>query len=554
MKILVVIPVRGMSKGIPRKNIRLMHGVPLMVYGIRTALSLKQRYDVDVVVDTEDTEIAEIAVQYGAETVMRPEELAGDDVTLDPVIYHALCECEKRYEIRYGIVITMQATSPTLKENTLQQAVEEFMHCHADTMISAVNDPHLSWKYQEGRLVQGYEQRLNRQQLPAHFRETGGFLITKRSCVTGTGRIGQSITVYELPESEAVDIDTDFDWKLCESILSSKRIILRADGEENLGMGHIYRCLSIAYHLTGHEILFVTRRQYLLGINKLKESFFPIKLIDNNEEIYSVIEEFHADIVVNDILDTEKDYILGLRERVSRIVNFEDRGEGAVYADCVINALYPEKGRSNIYNGFKYFFIRDEFLTAMPKKFSEAVKNIVVLFGGSDPSDLTRKTYGILQEIADEHPEIEFHIITGFGYKYKNEVLDDAEHHIYVHNNVKCVSKYLAEADLALTSQGRTIYELACMGVPSIVLAQNSRELEHIFASIANGFINLGIGRDQENETIRATIEWMLKTPNVRREMHELLLEKNFKQGQEQVIRLILGDRIEKEEFPMSDY
>lgn len=115
MKILVVIPVRGTSKGIPRKNIRLMNGIPLMAYGIRTALSLKNKWDVDVVIDTEDTEIAEIAVQYGAVIVMRPEELAGDDVTLDPVVYHALCECEKDNAVQYDLVITMQATSPTLK-------------------------------------------------------------------------------------------------------------------------------------------------------------------------------------------------------------------------------------------------------------------------------------------------------------------------------------------------------------------------------------------------------------------------------------------------------
>lgn len=548
MKILVVIPVRGTSKGIPRKNIRLMNGIPLMAYGIRTALSLKEKWDVDVVIDTEDTEIAEIGTQYGAAAVMRPEELAGDDVTLDPVIYHALCECEKKAAVHYDLVITMQATSPTLKKATLRQAVESFISCQADTMISAVNDPHLSWHYQDNQLVQGYERRLNRQQLPAHYRETGGFLISKRVCVTKTGRIGENVTVFELPENEAVDIDTDQDWKLCESILNSKRIILRADGEENLGMGHIYRCLSIAYHLTGHEILFVTRRQDALGVTRLQESFFPMKLIEYNEEIYTVIEEFRADIVINDILNTEKEYMQELKRRVPRIVNFEDRGEGAVYADCVINALYPEKGIGNIYNGFKYFFIRDEFLTAVPKKFSEEVRNIVVLFGGTDPSDLTRKTYGIFQKVANDHPEVEFHIITGFGYKYKNEVLSDQGHRIYVHNNVKCVSKYLAEADLALTSQGRTIYELACMGVPSIVLAQNSRELEHVFAGIANGFINLGIGREQEDETIRATIEWMIRTPNVRREMHELLMEKDFKQGQDQVIRLILGDKMEKDE------
>lgn len=62
-----------------------------------------------------------------------------------------------------------------------------------------------------------------------------------------------------------------------------------------------------------------------------------------------------------------------LRPKVSRIVNFEDRGEGVVYADCVINALYPESGNHKIYGGFRYFFIRDEFLTAVPKKFSQEV-------------------------------------------------------------------------------------------------------------------------------------------------------------------------------------
>jgi CMP-N-acetylneuraminic acid synthetase len=538
-----VIPLRGKSKGIPRKNIRLMNGVPLLVYVIRTAESLREKYFVDIVIDTEDLEICEIAEQYEVEVMNRPEELAGDAITLDPVVYHAVCGYENKKQIRYDVIITMQATSPTLRKETLHRAIKKFLSDDADTMISAVNEPHLSWGYKDGNLVPEYDKRLNRQQLPVHLKETGGFLISKREYVTEKSRIGKKVVVFAVPEKEAIDIDTDFDWILCETILSSKKIILRADGEESLGMGHIYRCMSIAYHLTGHEILFVAKRKCFLGVKKLQESFFPVRLIDYDEEIYSVIEDFCPDIVVNDILDTDKIYMKELKKRVDRVINFEDRGEGAFYADCVINALYLEKGSRNIYNGFKYFFIRDEFLTAVPKKFSEEVKNIVVLFGGSDPSDLTRKTYGIFKQIAIEHSELEFHIITGFGYRYKNEINEDKENRIFVHNDVKRVSKYLAEADMAITSQGRTIYELACMGVPSIVLAQNSRELEHIFANIANGFINLGIGKNQDNETIRSTVEWLLRTPNVRREMHELLLGKDFRQGQKQVIRLILGEK-----------
>ncbi len=545
MKILVVIPARGKSKGIPRKNIRLLNGIPLIAYSIKTALSIQKIFDADIAVDTEDEEIAEIVNQYGIQVIMRPENLAGDEVTLDPVIYHAVCESEKRRSIKYDIVLTMQATSPVLQLGTLKKALEMFLDGNDDTMISAVNDAHLSWKYENGKLIPGYEKRVNRQQLPLSLKETGGFLISRRSCVTREGRIGTNVTVFEIPKEEAIDIDTDYDWKLCEAILKSKRVILRADGEENLGMGHIYRCLSIAYHLTGHKILFVTKKKYTLGVKKIEESFFPVRLIEEDEDIYSVIDEFYPDIVINDILDTEENYMVKLRRKVSRIVNFEDRGNGAKYADCVINALYPEKTYKNVYNGFQYFFIRDEFLTAIPKRFSDEVQKIVVLFGGSDPSDLTRKTYGIFKRIAKDYPKLEFHIITGFGYKYKNKIVEDKEYRIYIHNDVKRVSRYLAEADLAITSQGRTIYELACMGVPSVVLAQNSRELEHVFASISNGFINLGLGKEQENETIQSTIEWLIRTPNVRREMHELLLEKDFRRGQDRVIHLILGEKDE---------
>ena len=131
------------------------------------------------------------------------------------------------------------------------------------------------------------------------------------------------------------------------------------------------------------------------------------------------------------------------------------------------------------------------------------MKNIIVLFGGSDPSDLTRKVYPILQDVSRENQDIEFHIITGFGYQHKDEIKEDKLHQIYVHHDVKRVSSYMKRADLALTSQGRTIYEFACMGVPTIVLAQNKRETEHIFANIVNGFINLGIGIEQNTSAIK---------------------------------------------------
>lgn len=115
MKLLAVIPARGGSKGIPRKNIRLMNGKPLISYAITTLLACKESYDIDIVVSTEDEEISNISERYGAEVLMRPKELSEDDITLDPVVYYTLCMCEKNKNCIYDYVLTIQPTSPTLQ-------------------------------------------------------------------------------------------------------------------------------------------------------------------------------------------------------------------------------------------------------------------------------------------------------------------------------------------------------------------------------------------------------------------------------------------------------
>ena len=83
------------------------------------------------------------------------------------------------------------------------------MNSDSDTMVSATNAPHLSWgKDGRNRFVPNYERRLNRQELPPNYVETGAFLVSKRSCIGPSSRIGDNVTVFEVPADEAVDIDT----------------------------------------------------------------------------------------------------------------------------------------------------------------------------------------------------------------------------------------------------------------------------------------------------------------------------------------------------------
>ncbi|MBP5384094.1 MAG: UDP-2,4-diacetamido-2,4,6-trideoxy-beta-L-altropyranose hydrolase, partial [Lachnospiraceae bacterium] len=116
MKTLIVIPARGGSKRIPRKNVRIMCGKPLICYSIENAKALQNCMDIDVAVSTDDEELAGIVEKRGVEVIKRPAELATDSITLDPVIFHAMQVMEEKHGCRYDTVITMQATSPTLKQ------------------------------------------------------------------------------------------------------------------------------------------------------------------------------------------------------------------------------------------------------------------------------------------------------------------------------------------------------------------------------------------------------------------------------------------------------
>lgn len=549
MKTLIVIPARGGSKRIPRKNVRIMCGKPLISYSIENAKSLREFLDLDVCVSTDDEELLSIVEKRGVDVIRRPAELATDKVTLDPVIYHAVVEMEKIKGCKYDTVITMQATSPTLKSETVKAAILFFEKSEYDTIISAMNKPHLSWGVKDGKIVKNYEKRLNSQELPPNYLETGGFLITRRECVSENGRIGENVNIFEISEDEAIDIDTYSDWVLCENILKRKKIVFRTVGKMKLGMGHVYRCLTLAYKLTGHEILFVLDAGSDIGIAKVKEANFPYEVVDNERDFEGILQRIKPDILVNDILDTTPDYMSICTRNAGRVVNFEDVGQGAKYADAVINALYEKGDRlHNEFYGSKYFCIRDEFLEEEPKEFSEEVENIVVIFGGADPSDLTGRLYSIGKRLHRLYPEVKFHFLVGFAYNHKDVIVTDEENGIYIHNDAKRVSSFMSKADLAVTSQGRTVYELASMGVPAVVLAQNEREAEHVFAGIQNGFINLGLGAKQDDNTIISTIEWLMKTPEVRKEMRRLQLSKDFSKGQDRVMRLILNDSSDDEE------
>ena len=542
MKIISVIPARGGSKGIPRKNMRLMHGKPLISYAIENALNCDLINE--VVVSSDSEEVLAYASQFKSVICLdRSSELAQDAVTLDPVIYDAVVRREKSFDTRYDAVVTLQPTSPLLSVDTLSRALRSFIDSDVDSMISVVNEPHLRWKRDDkGRIVQDYIERLNRQQLPPSYLETGAFFICKRSCLTSNSRLGEKVSVFEVPENEATDIDTKEDWVVCESILSRKTIAFRVDGYRSLGLGHIYRALTIAYCLVEHDVVFLCDSRYREGIDKLRSCNMPVVELSDNQELLDWLQVNKPDVFVNDCLDTSVEYAESIKRYVGRFVSFEDLGPGSRVADAVVNAIYEgAPDHRHIYTGKEYVCLRDEFLASVPAAFSDEVKRVLVMFGGTDPLDLSVRLYGYAKKRVASSRDVAFDFILGSGYSGELST-DDAIPGIEIFSDVVRVSDHMRKADLAISSQGRTTFELASMGVPTVVLAQNKREQLHTFAQMDNGFINLGLGSEVSDEDIAAAVEWIISSKSIRSEMHRLMLANDLKSGIRRVKRIILGE------------
>jgi len=541
LDILIVIPARGGSKGIPRKNLRLLNGKPLIYYAINNALNSK--FKPDVYVTSDDDEILHLAKKFGAKIHKREKKLASDRTTLDPVIFAAYNYAKQKENKDYDIIITLQPTSPLLKLSSLDSAIERIINDEKmDTIIAVKDSTQLSWRKEGNKYIPNYKKRVNRQYLTPVYTETGAFLITRKNIITENNRIGKNVDLYLLSKGEEIDIDTYEDWNICEYYLKRKHILFVVKGNQKVGLGHVYNTLIVANAILNHRITFLVERDSRLAYEKISSKNYPV-CIQKCKDIIDDIKKIAPDIVINDKLDTSKKYIQSLKKMGLKVINFEDLGEGARYADLVINAIYPEKEiMANHYFGHKFFLLRDEFFYASKKVIANKVKKVLLTFGGVDSHNYTKK---VLESIYDycNDKNIQINVITGFGYnKYKSL---ERFKGINIYKDISNISDIMLDADLIFTSAGRTVFEVASIGTPAIVLAQNQRELTHFFASSEHGFLNCGLGYKLSNSYIRNKFIELVEAPDLRKQMNKLMIEYDLREGRDNVIKLLkktIGD------------
>lgn len=225
MSILCVIPVRGGSKGIPRKNIRNVAGRPLVTWTIQDALEAKA--GLDVLVSTDDHEIAEIAREAGADVpFIRPSEIALDETATEPVVRHAI-----DFRIKQGhrpeAVMLLQATSPFRLPGTLDRAIDQYFATGVDSLVGVVPQTPFLWtKAEQPRAFYQVDNRPRRQDLQQAsflYREPGSLYLTRTEIYESVNnRLGGKIGLFVMDESEGTDIDTELDLALAEQQLRQR--------------------------------------------------------------------------------------------------------------------------------------------------------------------------------------------------------------------------------------------------------------------------------------------------------------------------------------------
>lgn len=227
--VIAIIPARGGSKGIPRKNVKLLAGKPLIAYTIEAA---KQSKHIErVIVSTEDEEIKEFAQKYGAEVIDRPSELAQDSSPTLPVLQHVVQTLKTKNE-QVKLIVLLQSTAQFQRAEEIDEAIEKILAGNWDSLISLSPTPkHFNpiWQKtltEEGQVlntsnntpIDDDKKSTRRQDLKQTYWKNGQiYIMTSETLMEKNSLFGERCTSYII-NREIVNIDTEEDWKQAERL------------------------------------------------------------------------------------------------------------------------------------------------------------------------------------------------------------------------------------------------------------------------------------------------------------------------------------------------
>jgi spore coat polysaccharide biosynthesis predicted glycosyltransferase SpsG/CMP-N-acetylneuraminic acid synthetase len=529
-RVLAVVPARGGTDHVPYLNIKRLGDCPLLAHTLQAARAAQT---VDrVVVSTDDPQVAEVARAWGAEApFLRPRDLAGDIPSLKPVIVHAVREMEARGE-RPEVVVVLQATTPFRDGAAIDDAVGKLVAGGYDTVLSVTEDRTLSWRAEGSRLLPLFAREGRRDEQPPVYKENGAVVAMRRAVLDGDSRFGEKVGHVVLDKRAGFTVHDLEDFWMAERLLNQPRVLFRVDGGSRMGMGHVYRSLAIAEALRAlsrAEIAFLMSGglEHEQGLIAVSRAGYPLRVLRDGglPACLDEVRDFSPAILINDLPALDGAYLTALSRLGATTVNLVDALDDLEttehYAQVIVSTMKEDRETpEGFYGGPAYAILREHFRGRV-KAVREEPELVVLSFGGSDPQGLTLKAARALQAL---DASVEIVAVAGPAFSYRREfealarelprkvpLINEAGGHI---------AELMLEADLVVGSGGMSVYELAALGTPGVVLGQNAREDKRMREFARHGtVVYLGLGPEVGEDALRQAVHALLRDADGRREM-----------------------------------
>ncbi|MEG6506763.1 cytidylyltransferase domain-containing protein [Nitratidesulfovibrio sp. 1201_IL3209] len=579
----IVIPAIKKNAVIPDQLVKRLAGVTLIQRAIDTARSVAEAADIVVVTDSQ--EIALVCERNG---VRHHYNASLRFTSLD--IVRELRGVLEELAATYPYLVIYRASCPLLTGHDIDDAFARFRNEGADVLVTVKSIRQRVWEKRDGSLDailadegpedgpdggadggpdEGTDEGADAgattgaasPHRPSAGRSSGSrevYVESKALVMLRASALAPGATPRVMPyflNDRAIEINSYQDWWLCEKLLERRHIVFVVAGYPAIGMGHVFRALMLAHEISDHKITFLCTRDSELAVKNIAARDYRTYIQQTDDPgpglapgLAQDVLRLAPDLVVNDILDTGADYMLRLKAAGVRTVNFEDEGPGAAHADLVVNALYEDRHDDpRLLYGHRYFCLRDEFIAGERNEFRPQPKRVLVTFGGTDHSDFTRRTLDVIEPLCRQRG-IAISIVAGPGYAHREAMQAHVESLgraggqnpplVEFTHATNVMSRKMEGADIAICSAGRTVYELAHMRVPAIVMAHHEREARHTFARARNGFAYLGVMHPFREEALRRAFARMLDE-DFRRALHQRMQRLDFTRNKAGVVARI---------------
>lgn len=530
LRVAAVVPARGGTDTVPYLNIKRLGDRPLIAHTLEAA---RQAPSLDrVIVSTDDPRVAEVAKSHGAEVpFLRPLELAQDLPSLKPVIVHAVRELEAAGE-RLDVVLVLQATTPFREASAIEAALDKLIAGGFDAVVSVTEDKTLNWQERDGLLVPLFEREGRREDQTPLFRENGAVVALRRAVLDGPTRFGQRVGSLVLDRRAGFTVHDLQDFWMAERLLREPRVLFRVDGGARLGMGHVTRSLAIADALRESaraEVAFLMSAEHPEGIREASRRGYRVQALGDLriESCVRSIQDFAPAILINDMPSLDSEYLKALAHLGATTVNLVDTPEDLEtteqYEQVIISVMsHDRETPEGFYAGPAYAILREQFRDRK-KDVRRLPQRVLLSFGGSDPQGLTLKAVRALQALPFE---IEVLAVTGPAFAHQRELktlLSTLQRRVtLIQEAGGHISELMLDADLMVGSGGMSVYEIAALGTPGVVLGQNAREDRRMREFARHGTVQyLGLGPEVGEERLLEAVSSLLGDFERRQAMSE---------------------------------